>query len=149
MIERVRGNLLDADVDALVNAVNCVGVMSKGLAAQFKTKFPDVFRDYARACRAGAVQPGQMHVVETGESTPRFVINFPTKRHWREPSRIEDIQLGLRALRDEVNARRIRSVAVPALGCGLGGLAWDEVAPRIERTFAAQRNVHVLLFEPG
>jgi O-acetyl-ADP-ribose deacetylase (regulator of RNase III) len=149
MIERVRGNLLDADVDALVNAVNCVGVMGKGLAAQFKTKFPGVFRDYARACKAGDVQPGRMHVAETGHSTPRFVINFPTKRHWREPSRLEDIESGLQALGDEVKARRIRSIALPALGCGLGALAWDDVAPRIERTFAALKDVRALLFEPG
>ncbi len=149
MIERVRGDLLDADVEALVNAVNCVGVMGKGLAAQFKTRFPAVFRDYVRACKAGDVRPGRMHVVETGSSAPRFVINFPTKRHWRESSRLEDIESGLQALGDEVKARRIRSIAVPALGCGLGGLAWDDVAPRIERTFAALKNVRALLFEPG
>jgi O-acetyl-ADP-ribose deacetylase (regulator of RNase III) len=149
MIQRVRGNLLAADVEALVNAVNCVGAMGKGLAAQFKTQFPDVFQAYARACEVGEVEPGRMHVVETGLVSPRLVINFPTKRHWRDRSLLEDVDAGLAALVREVKIRAIRSIAVPALGCGLGGLSWEDVAPRIEQAFVALENVPVLLFEPG
>ena len=149
MIDLVTGNILEADVDALVNAVNCVGVMGKGLALQFKKRFPDVFRSYEKACRAGRVEPGRMHVVErASDARPRFIVNFPTKRHWRDPSRMEDIESGLEALVDELRTRRIRSVAIPALGCGLGGLDWSDVRPRIERGLSPLADVNVLLFEP-
>jgi O-acetyl-ADP-ribose deacetylase (regulator of RNase III) len=145
----VRGNLLEADVEALVNAVNCVGVMGKGLALQFKNAFPDVFKNYARACRAGEVAPGQIHVVETRRPHgPKIVMNFPTKRHWREPSRMEDIEAGLEALVREVERRDIRSLAIPALGSGLEGLPWSEVRPRIERAFQATKGIRILVFEP-
>ena len=143
------GNILEADVDALVNAVNCVGVMGKGLALQFKKRFPDVFRAYEEACRAGEVVPGRMHIVERAAGArPRLIVNFPTKRHWREPSRMDDIESGLEALVDELRTRRIRSVAIPALGCGLGGLDWSKVRPRIERVLSPLTDVDVLLFEP-
>src|SRR5436189_4764469 len=111
MIEFTKGDLLEADVDALVNAVNTEGVMGKGIALQFKQKFPDMFEAYRRACKSGLVQPGRMHVFER-TSSPRFIINFPTKSHWRAPSRIDDIETGLAALVREVQQRNIHSIAV-------------------------------------
>ncbi|MEA2601072.1 MAG: hypothetical protein QOF89_2064 [Acidobacteriota bacterium] len=149
MIEHATGNLLQADAEALVNTVNCVGVMGKGLALQFKRAFPERFRHYERACRAGEVQPGRMLVFETGRMfTPKYIINFPTKRHWREDSRLEDVEAGLTALIEEVKRLGIRSIAVPPLGCGNGNLDWAEVRPRIEAAFAQIPDVRLLLFAP-
>jgi O-acetyl-ADP-ribose deacetylase (regulator of RNase III) len=150
MIEITRGDILRADAEALVNTVNCVGFMGRGIALQFKRRFPDNFRAYAAACRRKEVQPGKMHVFATGLYTnPRYIINFPTKRHWRSKSRLDDIEAGLSDLIREVHRRKIASVAVPPLGCGLGGLEWSEVRPRIEQAFAKLDGVRVLLFEPA
>jgi O-acetyl-ADP-ribose deacetylase (regulator of RNase III) len=144
-----RGDLLQADAEALVNPVNCVGVMGRGLAAQFKRAYPTNFTAYAQACKRHEVQPGRMLIVATGRRTnARWVINFPTKRHWRDNSRLDDIDSGLAALVADVNRLGIRSIAVPPLGCGLGGLEWADVRPRIERAFAALPDVTVLVFEP-
>lgn len=148
-VTHVRGDLLDARVDALVNPVNCVGVMGKGLALAFKRAHPAVFREYARACAAGEVVVGRMHTCETGRALPRWVINFPTKRHYREPSRLIDVESGLVALVAEVRRLELASIAIPALGCGLGGLAWDDVRPRIEAAVAPLSEVDVRLFGPG
>jgi O-acetyl-ADP-ribose deacetylase (regulator of RNase III) len=150
MIELQRGNLLEADAEALVNTVNCVGVMGKGIALQFKQAYPENFREYERACRAAEVQVGRMFVHSTSELlNPRYIINFPTKRHWKGKSRLADIQVGLSALVEEVSRLGIRSIAVPPLGCGNGGLAWSEVRPLIERAFATLPDVKVFLFEPA
>ena len=150
MIEITRGNLLEADAEALVNTVNCVGFMGKGIALQFKKAFPDNFRAYQSACRANEVQPGRMFVRQTGMiGNPQYVINFPTKRHWRGRSRIEDIQTGLSALVEEVRRRGIATIAVPPLGCGLGGLDWGRVRPLIEAAFSELPDVRVLLYEPA
>jgi O-acetyl-ADP-ribose deacetylase (regulator of RNase III) len=150
MLELHHGDILAADAEALVNPVNCVGVMGAGLALQFKRAFPQNFAAYETACAAGQLQPGTMLVHATGAlSGPRWIVNFPTKRHWREVSRLEDVEAGLLALADEVKRRGIRSIAVPALGCGLGGLKWEDVRPRIEGAFATQPEVRVLLFEPA
>ncbi len=149
MIEEARGNLLEAKAEALVNTVNCVGHMGKGIALQFKQAYPDNFKVYQHACKAGEVRPGRMLVVETRLlDGPRYLINFPTKRHWRGKSDIEDIKSGLPALIEEVRKRRIRSVAVPPLGCGNGGLDWREVRPLIERAFSEVPDIQVLLYEP-
>ena len=149
MIELQHGNLLEANAEALVNTVNCVGRMGKGLALQFKQAFPENFRLYAQACREGTVRPGRMFVTPSGRDTnPRYVINFPTKRHWREPSHLEDIESGLLDLIKVVGDLSINSIAVPALGCGLGGLDWAVVRPLIEHAFAEAPSVRVLLFEP-
>ena len=149
MIELAHGNLLKADVEALVNTVNCVGFMGKGIALQFKRAYPDNFKVYERACKAEEVRPGRMLTVPTGELTgPRFIVNFPTKRHWRGKSLIEDIDAGLDALVEEVRRLKIASIAVPPLGCGNGGLRWSDVRPRIHKAFAALPEVRVLLFEP-
>ena len=143
------GNLLDADAQALVNPVNCVGVMGKGLALQFKQAFPANYAAYRAACGRGEVQPGRMFVTETGAQTgPQFLINFPTKRDWRSASRLDDIETGLTALVAEVEARDIRSLALPALGCGLGGLDWEAVGPQIVNAFVALPDVRVLLYVP-
>ena len=150
MIRFARGNLLEAPVEALVNAVNCVGAMGKGIALQFKQAFPANFRAYEAACSANAVFPGRMLVHDRGMLIqPRYIINFPTKRHWREKSRIDDVETGLVALVEEVRGRGIRSIAIPALGCGLGGLAWDEVRPRIEAAFNSLPDVDVHLYVPA
>jgi len=150
MIELQRGDILDAKADALVNTVNCVGVMGRGIALQFRKAFPDNFKFYEEACKRDEVRPGNMLVFETGFlEQPRFVINFPTKRHWKGKSRIEDIDSGLRALVEEIRKRKIHSIAVPPLGCGLGGLKWSVVRPRIVAAFENMRDVRVLLFEPA
>jgi O-acetyl-ADP-ribose deacetylase (regulator of RNase III) len=150
MITLTKGNLIEADAEALVNSVNCEGYMGKGIALQFKKAFPENFKAYQRACRAGDVQPGRMFVAPTGTMlNPRYIINFPTKRKWRAKSRLEDIQVGLKALVDEVRERRIASIAVPPLGCGLGGLNWRDVKPLIEHAFAGLPQVRVLMFEPA
>jgi O-acetyl-ADP-ribose deacetylase (regulator of RNase III) len=147
-IERCQGDLLAAPVDALVNPVNTEGVMGKGLALQFKRAFPEVFSSYARACKAGEVAIGRMHVVQR-QASPRFIINFPTKRHWRQPSRLEFIDAGLRDLIARVRELVVGSIAVPPLGCGLGGLDWAEVRPRVEAAFDAVPDVRAFLFEPA
>lgn len=149
MIEYKCGDLFTEDAEALVNAVNCVGIMGRGIALQFKQGWPDNFRAYAAACERNEVQPGRMFVFETGQQThPRYIINFPTKRHWRERSRIDDIDSGLEALVAEIRARGIRSIAMPALGSGLGGLDWTTVRPRIERALKDLPEVRAVVFVP-
>src|SRR5271157_2289289 len=133
-IERGSGNLLAADVDALVNTVNTEGVMGKGLALQFKKAFPENFASYERACEAGEVVPGRMHIVPRLTS-PRFIINFPTKKLWRNPSKLEYVRDGLRDLVLHVQRLDIKSIAIPPLGCGNGGLNWAEVKPLIVQAF--------------
>jgi O-acetyl-ADP-ribose deacetylase (regulator of RNase III) len=146
MVHVGRGDLLQADAEALVNTV---GAMGKGIALQLKQAFPDNFTAYARAAKAGEIQPGRMFVFRTGLVTnPRFIINFPTKRHWRGRSRMEDIESGLTALTAEIRRLGIHSVAVPPLGCGNGGLEWADVRPRIVAAMAQIPDVAVLLFEP-
>lgn len=150
MVEITRGSLLTADAEALVNTVNCVGYMGKGIVLQFKKAFPENFAEYQKACRAGLVQPGKMLVFENSSMlSPRYIINFPTKRHWRGKSRYADIEAGLRALVSEVKKLGIRSIAVPPLGCGLGGLDWKRVRPMIEAAFAGAPDIRVTLFEPA
>jgi O-acetyl-ADP-ribose deacetylase (regulator of RNase III) len=150
MIEINRGNLLEARVEALVNTVNTVGVMGKGIALQFKEAFPEMFRDYAMACKGGNVRLGKMHIFDLGGlmGDRRWIINFPTKGHWRERSRLADIEAGLEDLVDTVRRLEIRCIAIPPLGCGNGGLNWADVRPRIEAAFANLSDVGVLLFEP-
>lgn len=149
-MEFAKGNLLRADTEAIVNTVNCVGYMGRGIAAQFKRAYPANFKAYESACKRKEVVPGKMLVFETGQLTnPRLIVNFPTKRHWRGKSRIEDIESGLVDLIEEVKRHRIKSVAIPPLGCGLGGLDWKDVRPLIERAFAALPDVRALVFEPS
>lgn len=147
MIERGEGNLLEADVDALVNTVNTEGVMGKGIALQFKKAFPENFKEYERACRKGELTVGKVLVVRRLAS-PAFIVNFPTKKSWRQPSRLEYIRTGLAALVTQVRSLGIRSIAVPPLGCGNGGLRWADVRPLIVEAFRDLPEVRVVLFEP-
>jgi O-acetyl-ADP-ribose deacetylase (regulator of RNase III) len=150
VIEYRVGDILEADVEALVNTVNCVGVMGRGIALQFKSAFPSNFKAYAVACKQGDVQPGRMFVFERGRlESPRFIINFPTKRHWRGPSRLSDIETGIDALVHEIKARGIQSVAIPPLGAGLGGLNWADVRAAIAARLSELADVRVVVFEPS
>lgn len=150
MIEYKTGDILAERADALVNTVNCVGVMGRGIALQFKRSFPENFKAYAVRCKRKEIQPGRMFVFETGEMiSPRYIINFPTKRHWRGKSRIEDIESGLESLVKEIQSRGIQSIAIPPLGSGLGGLDWAEVRARIQSALEGLDNVQVVIFEPG
>lgn len=151
MIELANGNLLAAPAEALVNTVNTAGVMGRGIALQFKQAYPGMFRAYEAACRAGEVTIGKMHVFDRGglAGGPRWIINFPTKRHWRAASRIADVEAGLEDLVATIQGLGIRSIAIPPLGCGNGGLDWRDVRPRIETAFARLPEVRVLLYAPA
>ena len=148
MITFTAGDILKAEADALVNTVNCVGVMGRGIALQFKNAFPANFKAYAQACARGEVQPGRMFIVETGMMAPRYIINFPTKRHWRGKSRMEDVEDGLRALVLDIERLRIQTIAVPPLGAGLGGLAWDSVKASIVQALGGLSDTRVIVYEP-
>jgi len=149
MITYTTGNLLDAEVDALVNTVNTVGVMGKGIALMFKERFPANNAAYSRACKAGEVQTGRMFVTETGELMgPRWIVNFPTKQHWRAKSRMQWIIDGLADLRRFIEQNPVRSIAIPPLGAGNGGLNWAEVKPRIEQALGDLEGVDIVVFEP-
>jgi O-acetyl-ADP-ribose deacetylase (regulator of RNase III) len=149
MVVLATGNLLRAEVEALVNTVNTVGVMGKGVALQFKQAYPDNTKAYESACRKGQVLIGRMFVTYTGKLEPRLIINFPTKRHWRAASKLEDIQAGLVDLVQVIRNEKIKSIALPPLGCGLGGLRWEDVRPLIERAFETLPGVEVRLYAPG
>ncbi len=149
MITYTQGNLLDARVDALVNTVNTVGVMGKGIALMFKERYTRNFNLYAAACKARQVKVGQMFVTETGElDGPRWIINFPTKDHWRGNSRLDWVEAGLVDLKQVLRERGIRSVAIPPLGAGNGGLAWPAVKARIDAALAELSDLNVIVYEP-
>lgn len=149
MIVVTRADILTANVEAIVNPVNCVGVMGKGVALEFKKAYPANFALYKAACERGDMKPGTVYTVLTGKRVnPRYIINLPTKRHWRDNSRMDDIDSGLIDLVKTVNDFAIKSIAIPALGCGNGGLRWADVRPRIERAFADVTGVDVYILEP-
>jgi O-acetyl-ADP-ribose deacetylase (regulator of RNase III) len=150
-VQLTHGDLLKQDaVDAIVNTVNCVGVMGKGIALQFKNKWPGNFERYQAACRAGEVRPGKMHVFDAGAyAQPHYIINFPTKDHWRGDSKISFIEDGLRDLVEQVRRLGIKSIAIPPLGCGNGGLNWEDIKPLIIDAFESLPGVEARLFEPG
>lgn len=149
-IKITEGDLLQqSDVDAIVNTVNCVGVMGKGIALQFKKKWPANFKEYATACKRKEVRPGKMHVYHAGAlATPKYIINFPTKDHWRGKSKVEYITEGLTDLIKVIKELNIQSIAVPPLGCGNGGLSWDLVKGLIEKAFSDLPDVELRLFAP-
>jgi len=150
MITEARGNLLEADVDALVNTVNTVGIMGKGIALQFKRAFPAMFREYERAAKSRELALGRMHVWPTQQMTgPRYVINFPTKSHWKSRSKLTDIDMGLDALVATVRELQIRSIAVPPLGCGNGGLDWAVVQPLMMTKLSQLPDVDVIIYPPN
>jgi len=149
MISYTEGNLLDAEVEAVVNTVNTVGVMGKGIALMFKEAFPKNFKEYDAACKRGDVEVGRMFVTETGDLMgPKWIINFPTKKHWRQRTKMEWITEGLKDLRTVIEENNIRSVAIPPLGCGNGGLDWREVRPEIARALCSLSDVEVIVYEP-
>jgi O-acetyl-ADP-ribose deacetylase (regulator of RNase III) len=150
MMKFTQGNLLEAPAEAFVNTVNTVGVMGKGIALMFKEAFPANFRAYEDACKQKEVTVGKMFVTENHAlSGPRWIINFPTKKHWRNPSKLEWIIEGLGDLRRIVEEHQIRSIAVPPLGAGNGGLDWSEVRPEVERILGDLKGVEVFVFEPA
>lgn len=149
MINSATGDIMKAEVDAVINTVNTVGVMGKGLALQFKRRYPENFKAYKRACDLDEVEIGRMFVTETHQLTgPRLIINFPTKKHWRADSRVEYIREGLKDLVRVIREREIRSIAVPPLGSGNGGLDWREVRPLVEAALAPIENLRVEIFDP-
>ena len=149
MIRYTQGNLLDADVEALVNTVNTVGVMGKGIALMFKETFPENFERYAAACKAGEVKVGHVFVTERHELLgPRWIINFPTKKHWRHPSRMEWITEGLRDLHRVILEKGIKSIAIPPLGSGNGGLDWQTVRQQIQGALSDLEGVEIIVYEP-
>lgn len=149
MIVLRQGDLLKADAEAIVNAVNCVGVMGRGIALQFRKAFPENYEEYREVCNRGELKPGMMLIHDMRQLTnPRYIVNFPTKQHWKEDSRIEYIENGLQTLVADIQKHGIRSIAIPPLGCGLGGLDWKIVRPLIEKAFLELPNVTVYLFEP-
>ncbi|MGO0306709.1 type II toxin-antitoxin system antitoxin DNA ADP-ribosyl glycohydrolase DarG [Endozoicomonas acroporae] len=149
MIKYTTGNLLEAPAEALVNTVNTVGIMGKGIALMFKERFPQNMRDYAKACKSDNVQIGQMFVTENDELMgPRWIINFPTKKHWRHPSKMEWVISGLQDLRRIILEKKINSIAIPPLGAGNGGLPWLEVREQIELALSDLDAVEILIYEP-
>lgn len=149
MIEDGQGNLLTAEVEALVNTVNTVGVMGKGIALQFKRAYPANYSAYREACERGEVQLGRVFMFDTHKTGPRrYVLNFPTKRHWRSAASLADIGSGLDDLVRIVTERSITSVAIPPLGCGNGGLDWADVRPLIERACERMPQVRAVIFPP-
>lgn len=151
MIEITNGNLLTAPVEALVNTVNTEGVMGKGIALQFKQAFPEMYKAYELACKAGEVKLGHVHIFDLGGLVggPRWIINFPTKGHWKARSRLGDIKTGLDDLVEHIKFLNIQSIAIPPLGCGYGGLNWEDVRPLIEAAFTEVPETAVKLFPPN
>lgn len=151
MIEEHTGNLLEAPVDALVNAVNTVGIVGKGIASQFQEKYPANFEAYQEACKSGELEIGRLLITEISNANkgePRFVINFPTKKHWRGAAQMSYVEKGLQDLVQVIKANDIYSVAIPALGCGNGGLDWQVVRPMMIDTFSRVARVKFLLYVP-
>jgi O-acetyl-ADP-ribose deacetylase (regulator of RNase III) len=145
MVNLVTGNLFDSEAQTLVNAVNCVGMMGKGIALAFKRRYPAMFADYAARCKEGRVRLGEPYLYR-GESLP-WMLNFPTKGHWRSAAKLEDIVAGLTYLEARYRAWGITSLAVPALGCGAGQLAWDVVGPVLQEALG-RLDIHVELYAP-
>ncbi len=147
MIVYQTGDLLKANTEAIINPVNCVGVCG-GLALQFQTKFPDNFKAYVTACRKEEVKLGKMFVFENSKHyKPRYIINFPTKEHWANNSQMRNIDNGLDNLLEVIKNKRIRSVAIPPLGCGYGGLDWANVKKLIEDKLNILEKTQIIIFE--
>jgi O-acetyl-ADP-ribose deacetylase (regulator of RNase III) len=144
-----RGNLLEAQTEAVVNTVNEVGVMGKGIALMFEEAFPENFDVYEAACKRGEVRLGRMFVTENHALTgPKWIINFPTKKHWRHPTKLAWVRDGLEDLRRVIQEKAIHSIAVPPLGCGNGGLAWNDVRPEIESALGGLAGVEIVVYQP-
>jgi len=150
MYKLTKGEIINSETEAIVNTVNTEGVMGKGIALEFKEVFPMNYKKYREACKKGEVIVGKMFVTETDELTnPKFIINFPTKKEWRYPSRIEYIKEGLKDLRNVISNNNIKSISIPPLGCGNGKLNWNDVKPLIIDSIKDLQNVEVVIFEPS
>ena len=150
MISYTTGNLLESDVEALVNTVNTVGVMGKGIALMFKKRFPANYTAYVHACKEGRVQTGRMFVTETTELVnPRWVVNFPTKQHWRDKSQMQWVIDGLADLRSFIKEYKVRSIDIPALGACFGGLEWGQLKHHIEQALSDLDEVAIVVYEPS
>ncbi len=145
MVTFVKGDIFKSPAQVLTNTVNCVGIMGKGVALEFKNRYPQMFGDYQSKCDQGKVKPGQPYLWED-DSTQ--VLNFPTKRHWRDNSLLQDVDDGLKYLAGSYEQLGIQSIAMPALGCGLGGLKWSEVQPLIVKYLGALPDLDVYVYEP-
>ena len=145
MVTFVKGDIFKSPAQVLTNTVNCVGVMGKGVALEFKNRYPQMFNDYKSKCDQGNVKPGQPYLWED-DSTQ--VLNFPTKRNWRDKSLLQDIEDGLKHLASSYEQMGIQSIAMPALGCGLGGLKWSEVQPLIVKHLGSISDLDVYVYEP-
>lgn len=150
MITFTQGNLLESGAEAVVNTVNTVGVMGKGIALMFKEAFPENYKAYVAACNNKELEVGRVFVTERKDLVggPRWIVNFPTKRHWRNPSKIEWVSEGLDSLKNFIISHEIRSIALPPLGSGNGGLDWRLVRPIIEEALGQLDNVDIVVFEP-
>lgn len=149
MIKFLQGDLLQSDAEALVNAVNTVGVMGKGIALQFKNQYPENYKVYKAACNKGALIVGTILIVKDGDLfNQKFIVNFPTKQHWRSPSEISYIQDGLIALKKAIREYDIQSIAIPPLGCGLGGLDWNVVKAMIIEALQ-DLDINIAIYEPS
>ena len=137
--------MFESDADALVNTVNTVGVMGAGVALAFKKQYPKNFSEYKIACDNGELKTGSILVVK--ENDGKTIINFPTKQHWKNGSEYEYIESGLKALRNELDKGNIRSIAIPPLGCGLGGLQWTKVKEMIEKELGSSETI-INVYEP-
>jgi len=148
MIKYKKGNILKDNSEAIVNLVNCVGVMGKGLALQFKKEYPENFKFYAQACKNNEVNIGKMFVFEISvDINPKYIVNFPTKKHWRSKSKMEFIDLGLEDLAKVIKTYSIKSIAIPPLGSGLGGLDWGIVKVKIEE-FLKETDCEIMIYKP-
>lgn len=140
------GNIFDTTCDFIVNPVNCVGIMGAGLAAEFKKRYPDMLADYVQVCRNQLLAPGKMHVFMVLPG--KYVVNLPTKIHWQSPASISIVEIGVNVLADFVeNTNLVRSIAIPKLGCGLGGLSWHKVKPIIVGRFSSLGSVYTEIYE--
>ncbi len=149
MIYIKQGNILKADSEALVNTVNCVGIMGRGIALQFKKAYPENFEAYRKVCKEKKLHPGMVYTYKLSIlGGPQYIVNLPTKRHWKGRSKLKDIQDGLGALAQEIKKLGIRSISIPPLGCGLGGLSWETVRPIIEGVLGTLTDVEVYIYEP-
>jgi len=150
MIKYTTGDIIKANTEAIVNTVNTVGVMGKGIALAFKKAFPDNYKIYKQVCKDKEFSIGDLLLTNTGQLIPKYIINFPTKKHWRGRSKIEFVEIGMQELIKEINLKEIKSIAIPPLGCGNGGLDWNDVKPIILKNLESiGRKIEVVIYEPG
>jgi O-acetyl-ADP-ribose deacetylase (regulator of RNase III) len=146
----IKGNILESNTEVIINPVNTVGIMGKGLALEFKQKFPYNYKLYKEACKNETIDIGKLLLVDESHlENKKFIINFPTKKHWRNPSKIEYIEEGLKDLIHIIEKNNFESIAIPALGCGLGGLKWEHVRLLLEKYLGNNQKTEIIIFEPN